>query len=220
MIVIHDYDTPSPKTFHLVFQGMRYSWDSGNKADSDYQEVDDWHAQEWFNLGPADKQLALKLIRAGTDHSKFMRQLPIVVDITGPNYWWREMDTYRIGTCRNSASQMHTLGREKFTEQHFSWEDLNHFPATVSTLLDELNEARELWIAAGKRKGPNEINWRAMVQLIPDSWNYRSLWSANYAVLRNIYFARRNHRLREWRDFCTWIETLPYSELITEENKQ
>lgn len=215
MLKINDFDAPSPKTFYLVFQGMRFSWDSNNKADSDYQPKDEFHDEEWFYLGEDDKKLALKLIKAGTDHSKFMRQLPIVVDITAASYLWWDLDTYKVGTTRNSSSSMHTLGKEELTLRHFSFDDVPEIE--IEQTLAQLNRLRNRWIEAGKRKGPEATEWRALVQALPRAFNFRSMWSANYQVLRSIYFARRNHRLAEWRVFTDWITTLPYGELIIHE---
>lgn len=209
MITIHDYDTPSAKTWQLSVKGIRYSWGSNDKSDSYISLID-------FELGAQDKALMLKLIKAGTDHSKFMRQLPVVVDLTAPEYWFKEMDTYRVGITRNSSSMMHTLGKEPFNENMFSWEDLDY--AVKTTLLHNLNYHRDRWIdEGGKRKGPEAYAWRAMLQTIPQSWNYHSVLSMNYQVLRSIYHARKNHRLSEWRTFCSWIEELPHAILITGE---
>lgn len=212
MITIHDYDTPSAKTWNMVIQGMRNSWESWEKSDSDfYEPVEDYVGV--FILGDKDKELALRLIRAGTDHGKFLSQLPIVVDFTAPEYFMKEFDTYKVGTRRNSTSMMHTLGREEFNAGMFSWEDVSEHKQLQMLLL--LNDARSEWDSYNRKKGPNAESWRAMIQLVPQSWNYRSMWSANYQVLRAMYHARKNHRLKEWRDFCAWIETLPFSDLIT-----
>ncbi len=219
MITIHDYDTPSAKTWHLVTQGTRNSWESWQKSDSYYEQAPltsggRFGAGSVFWLGEADKALLQKLINAGADHSKFMRQLPIVIDISAPNYFWVEFDTYKINTTRNSTSKMHILGKYPFDASMFSWEDIDQTNQVI--MLQTLNYLRDRWIdEGGKRKGPNAGAWRAMVQAIPDSWNYRSCWSGNYQVLRNMYHARKSHRLLEWREFCQFIETLPHADLIT-----
>ncbi len=207
MLTIHDYDTPSDKTLSLVFSGVRNSWESWEKGDS--------ILGQWFELGDADKALALRLIKAGPDHGKFLRQLNVVVDLTAPSYWFREMDTYSVGVTQNSTSQMHVLGKHEFSADMFSWEDMH--PDCQEALLGALNAFRDMWIESGKRKGPEATEWRAMLQAIPDSWLYRRCVSLNYQVLRSMYHARKNHRLSEWRAWCSWIETLPYSELITGE---
>lgn len=210
MLTIHDYETASPFMWHLVIDGIRNSWESWHKGDSTIISNGDA-----FDLGEADKALCLKLIKAGTDHGKFMRQLPIVVDLTAPEAWLKQLDTYHIGTTCNRTSTMHTLGKREFTADMFSWEDVKH--VTQAYILDELNLLREDWIAAGKRKGPEQKEWRALVNALPMGFNFRSCWSANYQVLRSIYHARKHHRLGEWRQFCEWITQLPNSDLITVE---
>lgn len=195
--------------FYAVTQGVRNSWESHNKSDSTLDET--------FKLGSADRVLCEKLINAGPDHGKFLRQLPIILDFSGPEYFLKEFDTYKVGTARNSTSMMHTLGREEFNADMFSVEDLH--PLVVKDMILILNARRSEWIEAKRRKGPEAQAWRAMIQSVPQSWNYRSLWSGNYQVLRNMYFGRRNHRLREWRQFCDMIvKELPYAELITYES--
>lgn len=214
MLTIHDYDTPSAKAWWLVTTGVRNSWESWEKGDSVYT-LNEPYSPDYFKLGDADRALALRLIKAGADHSKFMRQLPVVIDVTGPSYWFREVDTYHIGVVANSTSQMHVLGKHPFSADMFSWEDMPE--AYHWRMLQHLNILRDEWIQSGKRKGPGATEWRAMVQAIPDSWLYRRCVSLNYQVLRNMYHARKNHRLSEWRALCSWIDVLPYSELITVE---
>lgn len=212
MITIHEYDTPSVKTWHLAIKGIRYSWGSNDRSDSEYDGYDGG----FFTIGDQDKALMLKLIKTGNDHSKFMRQLPVIVDITAPEYWWKETDTYKISTVRNSSSMMHTLGSKPFDAGMFSWEDLSTEIIAQRNIIDQLNWLRDRWIdEGGKHKGPHATYWRAMIQAIPQSWNYHCIWSANYQVIRNMYHARKNHRLSEWREFCKWIEGLPYGDLIT-----
>ena len=210
MIAIHEYAGPSPEQMSLIINGMRNSWESWSKGDSNlFIEAD------VFTLGDNDKALAQRLTKLGPDHGKYLRQIPIVVDLTAPNYFWVEVDTYKIGTTRNSTSKMHILGKEPFNESMFSWEDMND--STKGHILVGLNYLRDEWIASGKRKGPEIATWRAMVQAIPDSWNYRCALSLNYQVLRSMYHARKNHRLSEWRYWCDFTAKLPYGELITYE---
>lgn len=221
MIKIHDYDTPSQKTWHLVIKGIRNSWGSHEKSDSTYNYAyhdafNAWNdSPEEFIMGDNDKALMIKLIKAGADHGKFMRQLPVIVDITAASYWWWDHDTYKIGTARNSSSSMHTLGKEELTLSHFSFEDIDSI--RQREIINTINSLRDEWTAKGKRKGPEVKEWRALIQALPRGFNFSSVWSANYQVLRNMYHARKNHRLSEWRDFCTWIETLPYADLITQQ---
>ena len=204
MIKIIDYAVPSPKQFQLAVRGVRFSWGSNGKSDS--------YGNKDFYLGNDDKTLLLKPINAGASHSKFLRQLPLAVDLIGPQYWWREMDTYRIGCTRNSSSQMHTAGSRPFELSDFSFDVTEN----ANVLLDYLNGLRDNWISSGKKKYDNPY-WRAMLQAIPQSFNYRSVLSMNYQVAKQIYQERRNHRLAEWRDFCNWITELPLSELIMAE---
>ena len=148
----------------------------------------------------------MQLVRAGSDHSKFMRMITVTCDITAPMYWWKEMDTYKVGTVRNSCSTMHTIHKREFTLDDFSHE---HSSEYIKDVCDTLNRLRGLYIKNGAKR-----YWYAMIQLLPSSYNQRATWQANYAVLRNIYHARKNHKLSEWQKFREWIEELPYSELI------
>ena len=193
------------------------------------KEVEDWlwessllekdgPYENRFYFGPKDLKLAQNLIRAGADESKFMRQIFVSVDITAPLYWWKEMDTYKVGTVANSTSTMHKLTSKPFTINDFSFDEDWDFEynLTVSSILKTCENLRQKYI-----KTNNKRYWRALIQLLPESYNQTRTWTANYAVLRNIYFARRNHKLQEWRDFCSWIETLPYAkELICLEEKK
>ena len=193
------------------------------------KEVEDWlwessllekdgPYENRFYFGPKDLKLAQNLIRAGADESKFMRQIFVSVDITAPLYWWKEMDTYKVGTVANSTSTMHKLTLKPFTINDFSFDEDWDFEynLTVGSILKTCENLRQKYI-----KTNNKRYWRALIQLLPESYNQTRTWTANYAVLRNIYFARRNHKLQEWRDFCSWIETLPYAkELICLEEKK
>jgi hypothetical protein len=173
---------------------MRNSWESHNKSDS-----------EIGILGDADLSLAKKLINAGPSHAKFLRQLPVIFDLEAPNYFWREFDTYHIGVTMNSTSQMHTLGKVPFNADMFDLDPEYYTPERTERLLSFLNEARDTWIADGKKKGPEQRSWRAMVQSIPDSWLYRRTVSLNYQVLATMIEQRQNHRLSEWRFFCLYV---------------
>ena len=182
---------------------------------------------EHYILGPNDLKLAKQLATAGSDHGKFLRQIIFSCDITAPMYWWKEMDTYKVGTVRNSCSTMHKIAAKEFSLDDFSYEhmyndrDENGAPDheeqitenVLKTVISSLNYAREYYLE-NKRKE----NWWQMIQLLPSSYNQRSTWTANYEVLRNTY-TRKNHKLDEWHVWCDMIEKLPYSELITEERK-
>lgn len=209
MLTIHDLVGPSDAQWRIVVAGARNSWESWENGDSTPCP---------FELGAADAALLTKLVKAGSDHAKFARQLPIHVDITAANYWWRELDTYRVGVAaddisQNSTSMMHVLGRVPFSADMFSFEDCDD--VIQAQMIMQLNWQRDRWIdEGGKRKGPQAHEWRAMLQLIPDSWNYRRTVSLNYQAARAIYHARRAHRLSEWRAFCEALLDLPYADLI------
>ena len=172
-------------------------------------------------LGPKDLELAQKLIKSGSDHAKFMRQISVSMDITAPIYWWKEMDTYKVGTVANSTSTMHKITSKPIEESDFSFDnkDLLVHPLTPEDLIfDDLiisivydcERLRELYLETKDKR-----YWRALIQLLPESYNQTRTWTGNYAILRNIYFARKNHKLQEWVDFCGIIENLPYGkELI------
>ena len=187
----------------------RNAMNSWNKSDSDLDNN---------ILGGRDLKLAQSLVKAGTDHSKFMRMINVTMDITAPLYWWKEFDTYKVGTVANSCSTMHKIHSKEFSLDDFSHEHLldetltfNIIPAAIfNSLIDCLNENRRLYIETTDKK-----YWWQIIQLLPSSYNQKFTWTANYQILRNIYQQRRNHKLDEWKDFCRMIEELPYGkELI------
>ena len=164
-----------------------------------------------FVVGNNDYDLMYRLASAGTDHGKFMRMIVVTLDIVAPLYWWKEFDTYKVGTVANSCSTMHKIHVKEFTLDDFSHDHLNDESTDyLSKLVDLLNSYRELYL-----KDKNKSWWWQMIQLLPSSYNQRRTVMLNYAVLQNIYHARRNHKLDEWHTFCDWIESLPYSDLIT-----
>ena len=179
---------------------------------------------ETDTMGENDLKLAKQLVKAGTDHSKFMRMITVTLDIIAPMYWWKEASTYKVGTVKNSCSTMHTIHKKEFTLDDFSHEHLTdcydsngqlccEFGWTLECLINDLNAVRELYLETKDKK-----YWWQMIQLLPSSYNQRSTVQLNYAVLRNIYHARKDHKLDEWKIFCKWIEEeLPYSKLITME---
>lgn len=190
-----------------AIRGMRNSWESWDKMDSQYIPTENGLE---FQFGPNDYVLALGLARAGNDHAKFMRQILVSVDITAPEYWWREQATYKVGTVENSTSQMHKMGSRHLTVDDFSFDSVG---IREQLLIEHLNQLIEEWWATGKKKPSPE--WRKLLQHVPQSFNYRRTCTLNYQVLKNMYHSRRLHRLQEWRDFAAWMETLPYAELIT-----
>ena len=164
-----------------------------------------------FVIGNNDYDLMYRLASAGTDHGKFMRMIHVQCDVTAPLYWWKEADQYKVGTVTDSCSTMHKIHAKEFTLDDFSREHLNDESTEyLSELVDLLNRYRELFL-----KDKNKSWWWQMIQLLPSSYNQLRTLDLNYAVLQNIYHARRNHKLDEWHTFCDWIESLPYSDLIT-----
>lgn len=197
-------------------------WCDEISSDSALENFQDWytdngilqydeHALEIALLGPEDLALAQKLIIAGSDHSKFMRQIFVTMDITAPLYWWKEMDQYRVGCTTNSESTMHKLATTPITRDCFSFDNTDSFSPLITDLFDDLIQDLEK-IRKSYLETKDIRYWRALIQLLPSSWNQTRTWTANYAVLRNIYFARSFHKLSEWREFCKIIEDLPYGE--------
>ena len=200
-----------------AIRGMRNPMNSWSKSDSRwfYTAPDGYtvvpNVNEVYCIGPNDRDLMLRLCSAGTDHRKFMRMIIVYMDITAPLYWWKEFDTYKVGTVANSCSTMHKIHEKEFILDDFSHEHLS--PEGVRLLeriIKFLNCSRELF-NQGKRKE----DWWEMIQLLPSSYNQKRTVMLNYEVLANICNARRNHKLDEWRKFCETCKTLPLSELIT-----
>lgn len=202
-----------------AIRGMRNPMNSWNKSDSGYccgdkkcSVCDLFCDIPHFVVRENDLDLMEKLVKAGTDHRKFMRMIVVYVDITAPMYWWKEFDTYKVGTVRNSCSTMHKIQAKKFTSDDFSDEWLLNREEDLIPTINKLNRYRELFIET-----KDKVYWWQMIQLLPSSYNQRSTVMLNYEVLSNMYHSRKNHKLDEWREFCDWIEKLPYSELITGE---
>ena len=215
MIKLENTVTPSPEQWKATIRGTRNPMNSWGKSDSQF-----WPGH--MRIGENDLDLMKRLVKAGTDHSKFMRFLPVMVDITAPLYWWKEFDTYKVGTVANSCSTMHKIQAQEFTLDDFSCEHLDiRTKALLEEIIKALNDYRELYIEYNpddfEIKGcPSKKDiWWQMIQLLPSSYNQKRTVMLNYAVLRNIYHARAGHKLDEWQQFREWIETLPYSELIT-----
>ncbi len=213
--------------WEAAIRGMRNPHNSWDKSDSKYLRQEDGHIiASRYEIGPNDHDLMMRLVKAGTDHRKFMRMIVVYVDVTAPLYLYKELETYKVGTVSNSCSTMHSIHKKPFNAYDFSCEDLltsNKLPdvfrakSPVQVLfdtIDTLNACRKMYLETGDKTW-----WRQMIQLLPDSYNQRRTLMLNYEVLANIYRARRNHKLTEWREFCHWIESLPYSELITGEEK-
>ena len=165
-----------------------------------------------FCVGENDYNLMMRLAKAGPEHAKYRRMIVVYADVTAPRYWWTEYDTYKVGTVANSCSTMHKIADKKFTPDDFSTEHLvgKSFAALKNTL-EVMNLEREHYLAT-----KDKDCWWQMIQLLPQSYNQKRTIMLNYEVLATIYRQRKGHKLDEWRDFCKWIEQLPYSELITE----
>lgn len=185
-----------------------------------------------FDIGPRDYDLMTRLRNAGTDHRKFMRMLIVYVDITAPLYWWKEFDTYKVGTVANSCSTMHKIAAKEFTLDDFSHEHLgvlipaelndgeevfqNLWIESLKRTIEDLNTARGFYIRE-QNSDLKKKYWLQMIHLLPSSYNQKRTIMLSYEVLANIYKSRRNHKLDEWHTLCDWIEGLPYSEMITGE---
>lgn len=212
MIKIENITPPSTDQWGMAILGARNPMNSWNKSDS---QVVQWHMLE---IGENDLGLMKRLVASGTDHSKFLRFLPVVMDITAPLYWWKEFDTYKVGTVANSCSTMHKIHTKRFEREDFSVEhilncDERHWMCCMDNIISAMNVAREKYLETKDKK-----YWWQMIQLLPSSYNQKRTVMLNYAVLRNMYHARKNHKLDEWRDFCKRIKALPCSELITMES--
>lgn len=233
-----------------AIRGMRNPMNSWEKSDSEFITADGDHHDITGNSGPwygedgwrenlighEDRNLMVKLSKAGTDHRKFMRMIAVYLDITAPLYWWKEFDTYKVGTVANSCSTMHKIAEKEFDVNDFSHEhieelDGDEYNMSYDWLLrtvDILNYYRKKYNTASEKLKRDITNaerkhvlaqqklfWWQMIQLLPSSYNQKRTVMLNYEVLANIYKSRRNHKLDEWHTLCDWIETLPYSELIT-----
>ena len=214
MIKLEHVVLASPEQMEFIIEGLRNPHNSWDKSDSkvEPETIVDF-GEEYgsvFELGENDHSLMQRLANAGTDHRKFMRMIPVYVRITAPLYWWKEFDTYKVGTVANSCSTMHKIQEKEFTLEDFSYEQLDMDGRDVlEDTINVMNEARAYF---NKNKAKN--NWWQMIQLLPSSYNQTRNVMMNYEVLANIYKSRKDHKLDCWRDFCKWIEELPYSELI------
>lgn len=202
--------------WEAAIRGMRNPKNSWAKSDSGPEcpygkEKCCGECQQNFCIGPNDKQLMMTLRNAGTDHRKFMRMITVYLDITAPLYWWKEFDTYKVGTVANSCSTMHKITDKPFELDDFSHEHLGFQSVRVlKDTIKVMNDFREEFI-----KDHEKENWWQLIQLLPSSYNQKRTVMLNYEVLANIYKSRRHHKLDEWHTLCDRIESLPYSTLIT-----
>lgn len=194
---------PSPEQWQIIIEGMRNPLNSWGKSDSNFTGE--------FVAGQADLKLMGSLAQGGPVHAKYRRMIPVFVTMTAPLYWWKEFDTYKVGTVCNSCSTMHKIHSRDLTLDDFSCEHLGRLDLQILLgVIFHINYYRAEYLASG-----NKVEWERMIQLLPTSYNQQRTILLNYEVLTNIYHSRKNHKLTEWHDFCRWIEGLPYAELIT-----
>lgn len=222
MIKIEHIVTASPEQMEFIIEGMRNPMNSWDKSDSRAGHENMGTGNEYFHLGENDRSLMQRLSNAGTDHRKFMRMMPVYMRITAPLYWWKEFDTYKVGTVANSCSTMHRLTHKPFEVSDFSFEHLDVYALEIlNNIIRVLNTYRDLYVnyesnAFEIENWPSKKDiWWQMIQLLPSSYNQTRNVMLTYEVLANVYNGREFHNLDEWREFCRLIKTLPYSELIT-----
>ena len=193
--------------FEAAIRGMRSPKNSWDKSDSCWSSPNENGTDKpMYIIGENDLKLMHTLAAAGQDHGKFLRMIHVQLDVTAPLYWWKEADTYSVGVVKNSCSTMHKIHAKEFTMDDFSHEHLYSPMHDLKPTVDLLNVYRERFIDTKDKE-----DWWQLIQLLPSSYNQRRTWDLNYAVLRNIYHARRNHKIDEWHTLCDWIETLPYA---------
>lgn len=211
MIKIDEVETYG---WQAAIRGMRNPKNSWDKSDTTQCCGCDKDCASFNNklcVGNADLKLMEILGAAGTDHGKYLRMITVTADITAPLYWWKEYDTYKVGTVANSCSTMHKIQAKEFVLSDFSTEHLSATNLIVfSMVIDAMNNARLDFL-----QGKDKKDWWQMIQMLPTCYNQKRTVQFNYAVLKNMYHSRQNHKLDEWREFCKWVETLPYSQLIT-----
>lgn len=249
MIRIENELCPTSEQMRFIIRGMRNPMNSWDKSDSVFgmypaipyaqynQVIEIDQNGDATYIGNKDLDLMKRLWKAGTDHRKFMRMITVYVDITAPLYWWKEFDTYKVGTVANSCSTMHKIAEKEFTKDDFSIEHLINgwtgkdkngerifLPGQgecFENIIIMLNRVRESYLTACKNESDMNLSakdiWWQMIQLLPSSYNQKRSVMLNYEVLSNMYKSRKNHKLDEWRDFCKWMEDLPFSYLITGE---
>ena len=211
-----------------AFRGLRHPYESYAKSDSYMDTYVNWGSSneydinQSFVIGPNDMDLAQRMIAAGTPNDKFLRQIFVSMDITAPLYWWKEMDTYKVGTTANSTSTMHKLASTPITLDCFEIDDYEpglqlidpvHADVRISQFIDDLEQLRQLYNQTKDLK-----YWKELIRWLPESWLQTRTWTANYAVLRQIYHWRKNHKLTEWHQFCDFLLTLPYAQQLIEYN--
>lgn len=234
MLKIENVVLPSPEQWEAVIRGMRNSYNSWSHSDSSISYIEDPETLETASyqhiLGDNDLGLMNALSSASGSHRKYLRMIPVFLDITAPLYWWKEFDTYKVGTVANSCSTMHTVANKEFTLDDFSVEYLKDIPSLdlgngvfvdglfkshMDYLIGGLNFARYMYNKTGER-----LYWDQIIQLLPTSYNQKRTVFLSYEVLKKIFEERHAHKLREWHTLCDWITTLPHSEIILPESRE
>lgn len=218
MLKIEKFVTMSPAQYEIIIEGMRNPKNSWDRSDSYTTHICDEDTMEtadfaWF-MGDNDHKLAESLADGGPVHAKYRRMMVVYLTINAPFYWWKEFDTYKVGTVCNSCSTMHKIHSKEFelsdfSVERFSEDDLK----TFEIIMNRLEANRKMFLALDGEEAKDA--WYSMIQMLPTCYNQKRTIMLNYEVLANIYKWRRNHKLDEWHTFCNWIEELPYSELIT-----
>lgn len=210
MIIIENAATVG---WEPAIRGMRNPFNSWAESDSSYS------ADGTYRVGKKDLELMMKLAKGGSDHAKYRRMINVYCDIIAPFYWWKEFDTYKVGTVSNSCSTMHKILDKEFTFDDFSVEDgvenINAAESTFEEIVLQLNRFRNVCLHSQKQDNSYKVYWKSLIQMLPSNYNQRRTIMLNYEVLHNIYCSRKGHKLSEWNDFCEWIEMMPYSEIIT-----
>ena len=202
--------------FKAAIRGMRNPMNSWDRSDSDCKTIirDNGKYVEDF-IGDNDLKLMRQLAKSGPVHAKYRRMITVTCDITAPMFWWAEFDTYKVGTVRNSCSKMHKIHSKELLNEDFSCEGCKEIGSWATlcfvTVQNTCNKLREKYNETKEKK-----YWRALIELLPESYNQRATVQLNYEVLANMYKSRKDHKLDEWHTFCEWVESLPYSEIITE----
>lgn len=239
MLTIEKYVTSSPAQMEMIIEGMRNPLNSWAQMDSFHTHIEDPETLEiadyCFHLGEKDEYLMCRLARLGSSHAKYRRMMTVLVTLSAPLYWWKEFDTYKVGTVANSCSTMHKIAEKPFTTEDFSCEHLGIFdidrPAVdqmdyltavttawygtvypmdiLKNTIDVLNHNRKMFLETGDKR-----YWWQMIQLLPSSYNQKRTVMLNYETLNSLYKDRRHHKLDEWHTFCDWIETLPYIDIV------
>ena len=220
MLSIEKTVLPSPEQWQIIIEGMRNPMNSWSKSDSYKTCIEDQETLQTadfeFFIGDADRDLMMRLANGGSVHAKYRRMIPVWANINAPIYWWKEFDTYKVGTVVNSCSTMHKIHDKELTLDNFSTEHLVKGAVEELTgLIKCINKYRAKFLETG-----NNVYWQQMIQLLPSSFNQKRTVMINYEVLAGIYKHRRNHKLDEWHDFCEWVEGLPYfKEIVIQEEK-